>query len=361
MIEAAQKPANESELRLVKLSTDEIFATLPEIPWISKELALCAGRPVELIGKGFSGKTLTGQTLALNVASGTPIFGHFSCTAGRVLHLDYEQGAYATRLRYQRLLRGMNLAPSDLEGRLDLVAKPDLYLTSPEAQDVLCKEVEGYSVVLIDALRGSIVDIDENDSKVRKYIDLCGTVSEKTGACFVFIHHGGKSVVNGTRDTRDEGRGSSAIFDAAGTVYAMQRSGDGLIQVAQTKQAAEARGKALEPFCLRIEDEVDERGNPNGVSVKWVEPGHDYVASPSKAVAEVAVEVVDIVTRNPRCSGRYIRTSLAHKATLTLTAIEYAERKGLIANSGTKAKPTWEPVGTTGTSGNQSGTSREPL
>lgn len=261
--DVAEKPKG----RIEWISTSAIFAPLPPTRWLSRDLALCPGRPAMIAGYGYSGKTLCSQAAMISMSTGRDIWGRFP-GAGRPLrvrHLDFEQGQHATRKRYQRLAVGMGIHPDEIGDRLELAVFPDVYLNSPEAMDVYAKETEGCDSVFLDALRGATPGEDENDSKMRKCLDMLSRVSEKNGVMFAVLHHAGKPKEN-HRDARMVLRGSSGIFDACGCVLVISADKDKPILVQQAKAPAEAEGTAAPDFHLRIED-VE-----NGVRVSYFEP-----------------------------------------------------------------------------------------
>ena len=198
------EPEAAPERRIVTVGAAEIFAELPAYNWVSPDLALGPGRPSRTIAKGHTGKSLAWQSALLHIAAGTAIWEHFACRQCRVAHLDYEQGYDATRLRYQRLALGHGIALADLGDRLRLTPKRDLvvYFTDRDAYDILRRDLEGFDFVLVDAQRGAMPDVDENDSKVRRYLDMAGRVSEAIGVAFMFVHHGGKSSPDKSTDAR---------------------------------------------------------------------------------------------------------------------------------------------------------------
>jgi hypothetical protein len=124
--------------KIPHVGVEDIFALLGPIPWVCEGLKMARGaRPYMIGGYGYSGKTMVAQHMALCVAAGKPIFGEFSVERGRVLHLDYEQGGYLSKERYQRLARGMGIKPADLGDLLRLAVFPSTKLDDDEAEDIL--------------------------------------------------------------------------------------------------------------------------------------------------------------------------------------------------------------------------------
>jgi len=266
-----------------------------------------------LAGYGASGKTMAVQSLLLSIAAAQPIWGWFRPTIqGRVGHLDLEQGRHATFKRYQRLARGLGITIDDIGDRLRVAVHPSVYLTDPSAPDVYARECEGMAICVLDSLRGATPGIDENDSKIRAYLDLLARVSEKTGTAFMLIHHAGKPAVSKgdeEADLRMVLRGSSAIFDACGSVFAMIAERDGGAKpkrMIHTKPAAEAECGPIEPFYLAIED-VPIGTNPRA-GVRLVYRTVEQVKPPSSGtkttkIRELAERALEYI-RRVNASGR---------------------------------------------------------
>ena len=245
--------------RFAWIETEELYQPLPLIPWVCKRLCIGPGRPTLIAGYGFSGKSLVLQAMAVAIASGVPIWGEFDCVAGVVRHIDLEQGKHATLRRYQRLIVGTNTAKSSLGGRLKVSILPNAYLTDPAIEGVLMAVCADTAVCIIDSFRAAIPGLDENDSAVRQALDILTRVSEATGCAFIVIHHAGK---NGKEKGRKETpRGSSAIFDACGTVLGLTCDEPfGPIKVELLKASASAEGSVAEAFWIRPEDIASDDG-----------------------------------------------------------------------------------------------------
>lgn len=288
---------------ITRLGVSEIFAPLPPSRWAVHELQIGPGRPGMFAGYGASAKTLAAQQFALAKASGAPIWGRFACEPGVVLHLDYEQGKHASIKRYQRLARGHGIAAEQLGQRLFLGVLPRVYLDDRNAADSFKAAFEGIDLAIIDALRGAAPESDENDSSIRRTLDLLTYVSEYTGTSCIVLHHAGKPKGDGKSesDKRTLTRGSSAIFDACGCVLIFEagKSGEGPKQISQQKQPAEAEGGKIKPFILLVED-VECDGNPNaGVRVNWAAaPATDPAAKAAAAFDRDAERLIAVVRTN---------------------------------------------------------------
>ena len=272
-----------------------------------------------IAGYGYSGKTLAGQALLLSFAAGLPAWAHFPATAPmRCRHLDFEQGRHATLKRYQRLAAGMNLGAIDLAPRLEVAIFPPAPLNAKDAYDVYCRASEGCQIVLVDSFAGATPGEVENDSAMRGHVDMLTRVSETTGATFSLIHHAGKPKESHNSDARTLLRGSSAIFDACGSVLVFVGDKTGPIRVQQVKAPAEAEGQAIDPFYLQIEDipASPELGYPAGVRVA-------HVAAEDKA-DEDKVEREGATERRKAAKQSRLERSIPEKAEAIWNALRRA-------------------------------------
>lgn len=241
-----------------------------------------------------------------------------------VRHVDHEQGLWATKKRYQRLAFGLGIVPDELANRLELCAFHPVHLNDPQAEKAYAGAAEGFDLVVIDALRAATPGVDENDSKIRACIDLLTRVSEKTGAAFLVIHHAAKP-----RETHNDGRtilrGSSAIFDAAGSTFVMQASDrDPRRLVRQAKMSASAEGGPIPPFYLAIEDvPSDGLGPTAGLRVRY-QPAQEIKPRDAEADRKHAIEqkVLQMIATKPGMTVRELRTAVKGRAGNVSTAIE---------------------------------------
>lgn len=318
----------------------EIFAPLPPIPWVCKGLALGPGRPHTLVGFGYSGKTVAVQALALAVASGTHAWGRFATRQGIVLHLDHEVGKRGTLRRYQRLAYALQIAPHHLEDRLRILPLPRVRLSDPGAEEWYTKTCAGAALCIIDSLRACIGgDIDENDSAVRSYLDILLRVSDATGCTFMVLHHAGKGRQEG--DQREAGRGSSAIYDASGTVLKLDPEkgaprGTTVSKVVATKMAAEASGGALEPFWLRIADVASDDGADEraGLSCAFLEAYDAGESQASAALLARRARILEMLSAYPDgLSKEQVRRVVGGDKTVTDGALLDLEREKKVSRS----------------------------
>lgn len=330
VVEEKDAAAEALRTRPTRVSTAQIFEPIPPTVWTVEGLQICPGRPTMLMGFGFSGKSLFAQSTALYVASGQRAFGRWSVSIGRVLHIDFDQGLKATKKRYQRLARGLSIRPEDIGDRLEIETHPpDLRLLEPGSESILERVVDGFSLVIVDALKGFTAGIDENESGIREYIDKLTPMSERTGASFLILHHEGKG---DPEDGRMSGRGSSAIYDSAGAMFRLK--GDktdksGPKRLIQTKSSAEAEGPGADDLMVHIIDVEDVRGVR--VELRDAEPGSEDAYSPDGSKDAIAEKrVLETVRANPiklRSSGELVSMTGGRRE-LVLKAIKRLETAG---------------------------------
>jgi RecA-family ATPase len=229
----------------------QIGATYPSFDFFVRDLGITVGPPNLLIAMGYSGKTFLAQDLAVCAATGSLFLNQYKVKEGKTLHLDYDQGTEQTEVRYMRLFKGRGLGEKAMRHPIDFT-RPTMKLDEKGAEQELTEAIRGYSFCIIDALRPAI-SADENDSRVREPLNMLGRVSEATRCAFLLIHHTGK---NDGGDDRMIGRGSSAIFDAAGTVLTLRRkpSGDESFTY-HLSQSKSRTGRLSTTLVYKLEDD----------------------------------------------------------------------------------------------------------
>lgn len=321
------------------LDAAAIFAPLPPVSWLCQALDLAPGAPALLAGYGFSGKTVAAQDLALAVASGGLAWGRFPVRAGRVLHLDYEQGSYLTRARYQRLARARGVDPAALDGRLSLGVLPSWYLDGDSgALEQLC---DGYDLVLVDSFRAACPVTDENSSEARVPLDRLGRASERTGATGLVLHHARKPSREAVGGSRMSVRGSGALYDACGSVLVFSAEKGQPVSVEHEK--ARISGRPHPSFRLQIAD-VEFAGDPTaGLRVECLSGADDAKQdAPRGRFAEVRGKVLDLVRDEGPLSGgvNLVRARLGGRKDDIAAAVADLLQSGAIVRGGTYREPT---------------------
>lgn len=228
-----------------------------------KGFAMAPGPPALWLSFSFGGKSVILQDMLLSLATGTRVWGQWSCAASKVLHIDYEQGRDETIDRYQRLARARRIDIATEAPGLRLVVMPPTYLNSAGAEDAYKRACDGHAVAFVDTFAASLPGVEENESAIGEHVYRLGRVSSATGCTVCVAHHMGKASMAGgggggrggapakPPDPRTLARGSTAIVAAAGYVYAL----GGAKGEPKLVQQAKARGLGdpqVEDFYLEL-------------------------------------------------------------------------------------------------------------
>lgn len=297
---------------------EDPFAPLPAIDWICEELQIIrGGRIMSVAAYGGTGKSLSMMDAYVSMAAGLPIWGadHFRVSRPLIVaHLDADQGQHATLLRLQRLARAKGLDFGEIRPRIRIASLVRVPLTHPKAIDVYCRALDGVDFALFDALRGFTTGIDENDSRVRDEIDKLTFIGEQTKTAICLIHHQGKPGQNENNDYRQAMRGSSAIFDACGTVFKLEGKPDEMAKtLTHIKPAAESTGGVI-PKCHLVIEDVSIDGDPRA-GVRVVYRSADELekvtpAKPKKKLEALMRQMLEHVKVNGGISTRALFASL---------------------------------------------------
>jgi len=234
------QPGKRGMLQLVDAGT--LAQPLGEIPWLVEGLDFAPGRPMIVAGSAGSGKTYALQEMALRVA-GAPgdVWGHFPVArSGPVIHIDVDQGHYATAMRYQRLARGMgaDLATLALDCAFFDFALSKKDGINPDAAKRLRDVCQGRALCIIDSLRGVAPGLDEQDSAFGEVLQTLSEISGVTGCAFVVVAHSGHE--------QDRARGTSAIQDRGGSIFQLTKvdveGSEGHVQWEQKKRSEYGQG-----------------------------------------------------------------------------------------------------------------------
>lgn len=337
-IEATHWASEGDESTSAFLEVEELFAPLPPVRWLCMELDIAPGAPTLIAGYGFSGKTVAVQDFALAVATGSLAWGRFLVRHGRVLHLDYEQGAYLTRARYQRLARARGIEPADIEGRLTVAPLPSLYLDG-DARGDLERICDGFDLVIVDSFRAACPRTEENSSEARIPLDRTGRISEATGATFLWLHHARKPSQERTGGARASIRGSGALFDAAASVLVF--CGEKGEPVTVEHEKARITGRTHPDFRLHIEDvEID--GSPTAGLRLTATEGPGEATEGSARFAALKTRVLELARQEGTLGGvNAIRERLGARKEAVSAAVTELEAAGLLKRGGTYQRPTF--------------------
>lgn len=288
-----------------ELVTD-IFTELPPRNYLVPSLNLGPGAPNGFFAYSWSGKSIIVQDAVLSIASGSPVFGQFTCRRGVVVHVDHEQGLVETLDRYQRLARARGLTREDVGDRIRVASLPPIYLNTPGAEDAYKRAVDGAAAFYVDSLGAAQPGMVENEASFAQGLYMLGRVSEATGATALFVGHTGKIDLSPDKpsDGRAVPRGTSAIVAACGTAFALS-GGKGEPKLVTMIKGRSLGGVQCEDFYLELEavriDAYSNRDNPADPggfrivyrTVEQVKPPE----SPDRKVEANVARVVEVVRR----------------------------------------------------------------
>jgi hypothetical protein len=295
------------------LSTSEIFAPLPPIPWQCEGLRISpVGGAVMFAGYGWSGKSMVAQAYLLSVASGLPFLGVHPVKQGKALHLDYEQGNHVTRERYLRLARGMGVDLAKLieEDRLRLAVFPDLKLDEAKAEAIMAATIKGFDVCLVDSNKASSPSTEENSSDARVPLDMLSKVSGDF--CVpINIHHARKPTRDAAGGARTMIRGSGALFDALTGCFVFEGGEERGSPITISHEKERLRGHTIPPFTFRVVD-VPGEGDPMwGLRVEiMTQEQLDAVAATSQARILRCTRVLSAIAKHENINARDLRDAV---------------------------------------------------
>lgn len=307
------------------LDADDIFAELPPIPWVVEGLELAPGPPTMIAGYGYSKKTLSAQALGIAVAGGLPVWDRWSSRQGKVVHVDYEQGARLTRERYQRLARGMQLDASQLRGQLEVVSLPGTYLDSANAEAVFSRQLDGATLAIVDSYRAAAPTIDENSSEARVPLDMLGRVSQRTGCAVLVIHHARKPQPMAGGGKKHSIRGTGALFDACQCIIVLGAE-DGNDPSLATHEKARITGKLVDDFALRAVD-LDGRWGLQILAEDAEQLEDDRAKAENE---ELCKHILQVVRSNPGMATRTVQQLARRKYSTVAAALQILEADGAV-------------------------------
>lgn len=259
-----------------------------QVDWLIERI-MAQPDVVNVVGDGGVGKSKSAAALALSVAFGKPLWGHFEVRrSGRVVYLNEERPDLTIR-HLRTLAPSMGIDPDEIEKRIILTGRgrKTWRVTDPAAFQSLVRFIEQLGdVVLIiwDSLH-VLHDKDENDNaQMTQVIERFRSICMQTSTCGVLLHHTGKF------DFGDAGlsaRGATAIKDTVDAQFVLRRPDrekQDEVRVAQDK----TRRAVVPPFMLKLEH--DEGGDVLGV--RWIGK------APTKA-EQALPAVLDVISSAP--------------------------------------------------------------
>lgn len=273
------------------ISLDQLMAEPDTEPdWLVDHLVPNGGITI-IAGKAANFKTWILLHLALCVATGKKVFGHFDTTKAPVLIVDEENQKKTLRKRLTMLgyKEGLDL---------HFVVQSGFKITNPQHMKHLADVVKRKHIRLV--IFDSLVRVHSRDESASTGMaEVFATVKElnRLGAAVMFTHHHRKQ---DTGNSADNMRGSSDILAAVDAQMSVQRN-DKFIYIEQNKNRDT---EELTPFTVLInatedamrfeyqgetEQELDQQGKAELLIVKSLESG---VRSRKEIVAELSNEKI---------------------------------------------------------------------
>jgi hypothetical protein len=197
-----------------KPAIPNLAATPPR--WLVKGLLL-EGSLAFLFGRWGTGKTTVAIELCVAIARELPWHGR-KTRGGLVVYISCES-PHGVRLRLSAQLKEQGITIDDLHGNfLEIAARP--HLLKPDDVQALIAELQALgpvALIVVDTLARAMAGTEENSAKdAGILVGNCQTISEKTGACVLLLHHTGKDASRGMR-------GSSNLPASADTEIELER------------------------------------------------------------------------------------------------------------------------------------------
>lgn len=204
------------------------LSQLPKRNYTIKRFELEQGTLASVCAAGGSGKSMLLQYLAVCVSSGTPIFGEFQTTKGKVVHIDMEQSNNQTLRRYSRLANGLEVSKVNIQ-RCTLINPLDQKDKQEETKSWLIELCKGSALVIIDSLKACTI-AEENSDQIGESLKMLKQIAEAAKTTILVITHKGKK----NSEARQSNRGHSVIYDKMDVQLDLEMK-DGIYEISCAK------------------------------------------------------------------------------------------------------------------------------
>lgn len=324
------------------LSAEEVAKLPGPVTYPIKGFALSSGSVCVWGAVSWAGKSIALQDACLAVAAGQRVWHEFRVDAGRVVHVDMEQGDGGTIDRYRRLARARKIDFDALytSGVLRVATRRTSgiagLLSTPGAEDRYKRLLDGCSLAFIDTLAASTPGVEENDKEAGDALYALGRVAQATGSIVVVTHHFTKAVMGKDPPENPQAwfRGHGSIFAATDYAYAMTGKPN------EPRLVQKAKGRSLgdpmmPPFCLEfatvpIEGYLNKANpaDPGGFEVRYrPKEAVDAERDEDDRAAELRLEILEFVHRKAvvDCirygSGEQLRKAMGKRKDAVLKAL----------------------------------------
>lgn len=213
-------------------------------PWLP------AGVVTHFAAHGGAGKSTIALMLAVSIAAGRPLFG-IPARSGRVAFYSAEDTAAVVRHRLANILRGLDIDPSEIDGRLHTLdatdGDPVLYrevtaggmksgcMTPAYAELRRYVEDNAIDVLMIDNA-SDVFDCSEIDrARVRGFMRALAGIAKERDRAVLLLGHVDKATSRGERSGTEGYSGSTAWHNSARSRWFMARDKEGILELAHQK------------------------------------------------------------------------------------------------------------------------------
>jgi hypothetical protein len=257
------------------------------------------------VGKTFALLRLASELLA--APGPAPLFSHPDLRIlrpwRRVVWVSAEESGPVLRWRWDAVLAGLGLAPSDLAGSLAYrwaFDAPRVTLDHADAVvesaggDVDALVLDSFTALAPASLSDRASERDGGNLATRGLFDGLRELAVRRGLNVLLVHHEGKDPTRGPR-------GASELVNASDTVIRLEPRSDKLVGVTVEKQRD---GRRLDPFALRLTFEpgaltVHHEAGAARHATRTERPG----PSPEERAAAHLIELVRARGRMPRAEA----------------------------------------------------------
>lgn len=171
--------------------TEVLETVIPPLEWVCEGLRLSAGRPNFIVAGPNAGKSWSIQTMAVELATGLPVFGHFPCTPSPVMFVTQDSCHIATAERFQEICKSLRVTEAPVFWWRTPVRCVQLNGGRPKFNPAglapllaACRERQ-CKVLFLDSLFALTEGLDPNSTDIGAAI----RATNFTDICTIWTHH----------------------------------------------------------------------------------------------------------------------------------------------------------------------------
>lgn len=250
----------------------DALKNMADLPEELIEGLLRRGDQMLIAGGSKTSKSFLALELAVAVATGRDWLGKYPCRRGRVLYINGEVERPMMERRLEAVLKPTGeteetgIDGDELKDRLIFNHLRGYTVTISQIFERIEQQGQKFDLIVCDPLY-TLGDVkDENDaSAVLRFLRELGTLSKKTGAAVITVHHHSKGAQGGKKSI-DRASGSGAFgrwFDAILD-----------LSVLNVPPGVSEQSKSPDSVGMRIEFDLRNYKQPKPLSIWWNYPRH---------------------------------------------------------------------------------------